>query len=77
MKKPLKDASEMTMRKQRGRDALGDTTASAYSDFRVKKYLNDRELGRHGGELLAEWKYTVLNPWVVGMLVCGFKVLIY
>lgn len=65
----------MTKRKTRGVDALGDAKASAYSDFNIKNYLNDRELGQHGGELLAEWKYTVLNH--VGMFVCGFKVLIY
>ena len=55
-------------------DASGESTSHASSDFTIESYLNDRELGRHGGELIAEWKYTVFNPCVVGMVVCGFKV---
>ena len=66
----------MSVRKTRGMDASGESTSHSSSDFTIKSYLNDRELGRHGGELIAEWKYTVFNPCVVGMVVCGFKVLI-
>ena len=52
-------------------------TAASMSSFKIHSYLKSGILGRHGGELLADWKYAVSNPYIIGMIVCGSKVIIH
>lgn len=51
----------------------GDKSASKKSDFNIHSCLKAELLGQHGGELLAEWKYSATNPYVTGIIACFTK----
>ena len=67
-------ASETSPLSTRSKSAAGDA-ASVGSCFGIRSFVNASVLGQHGGELLADLKYSASFSSISGMIVCGTKVI--